>query len=198
MNKKPGAFWHMMSWGVVSGTILGALFLMFFLLLDNLSISEVLGALPFLGFFGLIFGGVPGAILGLIEAFFVENSLSDIPDPFTKEDMKDRRWSVYWSVFPVPIVASIILSLLFWFIGGDALGALIYWFIFGIPTIIASIASAYVAHRYMFRLRLWSESRYARKPKMKNELQDTSRLLDNYENYEDILPESEQKSKWMK
>lgn len=178
MNKKPGVFWHMMSWGAVSGTILGTLFLMFFLLFGA-SIGEVFSGLLILLIPALIFGGIPGAIIGFIESFFAKRALRDIPEPFTKDDMKDRRWALYRAVFPVPIAFSIILSSFLWFMSGEALVILGYWFIFGIPTIIASIASAYVAHRYLFRLRLWSEKHYARKPKAKNSQIDVNHLLEH-------------------
>lgn len=188
MNKKPGVFWHMMSWGAVSGTILGTLFLMFFVLMGA-SIGEIFSDFFILLIPAFIFGGIPGAFLGFIESFFLKRALRDTPEPFTKEDMKDRRWSVYRSVFPIPIVFSIILSLFFNSLTGDFSGAIIYWFIFGIPTLIASIASAYVAHRYMFRLRLWSESLYARKPKTKNE--EYSHLMEKEKSDDTLLAESE-------
>ncbi len=44
---------------------------------------------------------------------------------------------------------------------------------------IATIAAIYSAHRYMYRLRLWSGGMESRKSKAKNDALAASRLVDN-------------------
>ena len=193
MSEKPEVFWHMMSWGCMSGTILGTLFIMipgilfitFFVLTGNVTDTEVLETLLFIGFIGFIFGGIPGAILGFTESLYIKRALRDIPEPFTRENMNGRQWAV----FPVPIVFSIILSILFTLVDTSFLRFILYWLIFGIPTLIASFASVYVTYRYLLRLQRWSESLYGRKSKAKNE--DYYRLMDTAKNDEAITSETE-------
>lgn len=178
----------MVSWGAVSGTILGTLFLMFFILMGA-SIGEVFPYLFVLLIPAFIFGGIPSAFLGFIESFFLKRALRDTPEPFTKEDMKDRRWSVYRAVFPVPIAFSIILSLFLNSQTDDFSGAMIYWFLFGIPTLIASFASMFAANHYLYRVYLWSESQYGRKSKVKNE--EYYHLMKKSKNHALLVAESE-------
>ena len=169
MNNKPGVFRHMMIWGLVSGTALNTLFFIFLNLLNHGSLVLVLGYLPLLGAVSLFSGGIPGAILGLTEAFFTRNLLADLSVPFTKDDMKEKRLLLYAAVFFVPIVLSLMLSLFIWSINPDLITNPGYGFVIGISMLIASIVSTYAAHRYMLRLHIWSKKLDARKSKAKND-----------------------------
>ena len=169
MNNKPGMFRHMMIWGMTSGTALTTLFLILLNLVNHGSLALVLGYLPLLGAVSLVSGGIPGTALGLIEAFFARNLLDDVSVPFTKENMKEKRLSLYAAVFFVPIALSLTLSFLVWAINPDLITVPGYWFVSGILALIASVVSIYAAHRYMFRLHLWSKKLDARKSKAKND-----------------------------
>lgn len=198
MNKKPDVFEHMISWGAMSGMILAILYVLFFVLMPPYQQIDlaIISVLMMIETGAMMVGGILGVILGCIEAFGVEFILRDIPQPFTKQDMMNGRWLLYSAVFLIPIAFCFILS--FWDnqppgisvdLVDDGVIVIDFWLVFGIPTLIASIASVYASHRYMFRLHLWSESQYARKSKAKNE--ETFHLMDKVKSDDTLLAESE-------
>ena len=187
-NKTPNVFWHMTTWGAVSGMVLAILFLIFLDFVLDAHIGDVFSDIFVFLIVAFIFGGLPGAFLGFSEAFFV-GALHNIPLPFTKENIEEIQWAIYRGVIPIPIVFSVILSIFTGIVYASLSAFILYWFIFGIPTFIASIASIYIAHRYMLRICMWSESLYGRKSKTKNE--EYYRLMDDETQAEEITSETE-------
>lgn len=173
-KKRPSLVWHMASWGSVSGTVLALFYIT--IMVDFVSSANDLSALamlfsPFMWALSAICGGLPGAIMGALVATRLWRFFRDIPIPFTKEHMREKRLPVYVVAFSMTMILSILL-LLFVFGFATLLSPL------GISALIAGVASTYVAHRYMWRLRLWSGGVDSRKSKAKNDALNTSRLED--------------------
>jgi hypothetical protein len=173
---KPSPLWHMIRWGFVSGTILAMLYMVFLLGLGSASLIELLTIFfqPFLWVLSLLFGGIPGAVLGFVDGLILGSLLDDVPIPFSRADMKAVRMKVY---IPLAVVTTIGGFIIPWGIFYDSMAYL--WFLLFVPPFIAGIAAAYAGHRYLFRLRLWSENLYGgQKEKAKN----SERLEDKLKN----------------
>ncbi|GAB5493252.1 MAG: hypothetical protein Phog2KO_34670 [Phototrophicaceae bacterium] len=174
MKKRPSAIWHMIKWGFGSGFILA---LAYFIVLSDIFNSgfniETLGILisPFGWYLALIFGGLPGAFMGLVVGTLLSSLMREVNIPFTKADMIAKRGQVYVLIFALTFTISAFL--VFTFFGG------IFNVLLAVPLFIAAIASAYAAHRYMFRLRLWSGGIETGKVKAKNDAIASSRLIEN-------------------
>lgn len=177
MKGKPNPVLHMLLWGFGSGTILALLFIIFFVSWGA-SLSQTLSNLinPIAWSLALQFGGIPGASLGLLTGLLLWVLSRGFQEPFSKAEMQRQRYKVYLAIGGLTTISGYILTtILFWStlftygwglrIGGQAPFPLAFFF----PPIIAGIAAAYAAHRYMFRLRLWSEQEYGlQKEKEKN------------------------------
>lgn len=172
MTKQPSLFWHMVKWGLMSGTILAALFITFISALFDSFSGVGLLLNPSTWFFSFMFGGLVGVFLGAIEATVIQGRVRSLPRPFTKVAMLNHRFGIYSRAFIVPLVAHLLISLTIMILGDTEWG-FFYGFIIGIPIIIASIASVYAVHRYLFRLRLYdmqnSDGIGKRKHKAKND-----------------------------
>ncbi len=173
MQKRPNPFWHMMSWGLSSGFILALSYIVVLVDFANGSFTDWIELLfsPFLYWLAFVFGGVPGAGMGFFLALALWGMLRNVPLPFTKEAMNQKRVAVYSSVAGITLFLSFILVTIF--LGGLFEPLLIA------PPVIAAIAATYVAHRYMYRLRLWSGGMESRKSKAKNDALAVSRLVDD-------------------
>lgn len=184
MKKRPNAIWHMTAWGVGSGFILALSYIV--IVFDILSWADggfnSLGLIfsPFIWFYSFIFGGIPGAIMGIIVGFALWRMMRHVPIPFTKADMIAKRPRVYTVIGGLTMLLSLLLILFFF--GGGLFGSFFDFLFLGIPPIIATIAATYAAHRYMFRLRLWSGGIETHKSKAKNDAVAASRLTDNTPN----------------
>ncbi|MEM9955562.1 MAG: hypothetical protein AAF846_28425 [Chloroflexota bacterium] len=174
MDNRPNPTWHMASWGAVSGFILALFYLT--VLIDFFSSATDPNALlllfnPMAWWLSFLFGAIPGIIMGVIVSTPLWFMLRDVPLPFTKEAMRAKRPSVYSINFLATFGLS--LFLIYTFFGSIGLGGFLV-----VPPFIAAIASTYVAHRYMYRLRLWSGGVESRKTKAKNDALATARLED--------------------
>ena len=172
MTKQPSLFWHMVKWGLLSGTVLSVLFITFIYgLFDDFN-SLIVLLNPAIWFLTFFFSGFVGGFLGAIEATIIQAHIQALPRPFTKVAMLNHRFGIYGRAFIVPLVAHLLISLTIMILGDTEWG-FFYGFIIGIPIIIASIASVYAVHRYLFRLRLYdmqnSDVIGKRKHKAKND-----------------------------
>ena len=179
MKKRPNAIWHMMKWGAGSGFILALLYI--FVVADMLEAGfnwETLGILfsPFGWYLGFIFGAVPGALMGAIVGASLWRMMRHVPLPFTKADMMAKRPQVYGITAILTFLMSLALIVIFF---GLSFYGFFDFLLLGFPAVIAAIASAYAAHRYMFRIRLWSGGIETHKTKAKNDALVASRLADN-------------------
>jgi hypothetical protein len=182
MNKPSSPITHMVTWGFVSGTILAMLYIAFIMSLYSTS-AELLRVFldPFFWFISIAFGGGAGVILGFFAGLALEGLVYDAPTPFTRADMNTLRYKVYRQLGSVGTIGGFVLSFGFF---NQALFSM--WFPLIFPPFIAGIAAAYAGHRYLFRLRLWSEKAYGnRKEKLKN----SERLEDKLKN--DLLYDEE-------
>jgi MFS family permease len=173
---KPSPLWHMIRWGSVSGTILAMLYMVFILGLGSASLVDLLSVFfqPFLWALSLLFGGVPGAILGFVDGMVLRSLVADAPMPFTRAEMNAVRYKVYAWLGIVTTIGGFVIP---WLIFYEAMAYV--WFLLFVPPIIAGIAAAYAGHRYLFALRRWSESLYGgQKQKSKN----SERLEDKLKN----------------
>jgi len=176
MADKPNPVLHMMKWGAGSGFILALLYMI--LVLSSSSIGGGLAVLanPFFWMLAVMYGVIPGLIMGFFIGFMLRSLLLTVPIPFTKADMQSKRVEVYGWTFVLTLFMSLMMIFFFF-------GSLSEWLLLGTPALIAASASTYAAHRYMYRLRLWSASIDTRKSKIKND--DYSHLIeqDEDENY---------------
>lgn len=196
MKNRPSAIWHMITWGFGSGFILALAYIVVISDIFNSGFNpEIIGLLisPFAWYLAFFFGGLPGAIMGFVVGIALSRLMRDIDIPFTKADMIAKRGSVYGSISVLTFTMSAFLIFLFF--------SSIFDLIFMMPPFIAAIASTYAAHRYMFRLRLWSGSIETGKVKAKNDAVSSSHLIENSpqeinisEEISSISPQSEQKS----
>lgn len=150
MKHKPNAIWHMVKWGMGSGLILAVLFIFSLVtFFGDISTADALAALfnPALWLLSCIFGAIPGAILGFIEGIILEH-LTYVAPMNTKADIERQRFAVYLAIFLTTFLGGLFLMATFLFTDT---------FIVFIPPLIAAVAATYAAHRYLFRLRLWSE-----------------------------------------
>ncbi|MEM9952726.1 MAG: hypothetical protein AAF846_14055 [Chloroflexota bacterium] len=177
MLERPNIHTHMAKWGLLSGTVLAVLLMTFLSSLDGFG-GLIALIFPPVWILGLFFGGIPGTILGAIEASFIKQYLDDAPLDFNKDDMRHYRSSVYRAAGFVPIAMHIFLSLFVAMLAGFLGSGLVYFFVFGVPTLIASAASIYAAHRYMFRLRLHGMRLIGGQSHRKEHYYDTTRLED--------------------
>jgi hypothetical protein len=183
--KHPNAIWHMIRWGFVSGTILAMLFIAFHASLSSPTSAELLKIFfePFFWMIALVSGGGAGLILGFIDGVLLLQMTRDVYLPFTQEEMHAVRYKIY-SVIGITSIIGFYLWILFAEKSirvrfTDSLG-------FSTP-FIAGIAATYAAHRYLFRLRLWSKKAYEnRKEKVKN-----SERLEDKLKHDTILGENE-------
>lgn len=173
MKKRPNPFWHMMTWGLSSGFILALSFIVVLLDFFDAGFNNWIEIFlsPFIYFLAFVFGGVPGSIMGFFLGLTLWRMLRNVDLPFTKTDMNRKRRVIYGATFSITILLSFfMLSIL---VGG------FLDFLTLIPPFIAATAATYVAHRYMYRLRLWSGGIDNRKSKAKNDAEALSRLTDN-------------------
>lgn len=173
MYKRPNPFWHMMTWGLSSGFILALSYIIILFDFFDDGFSNWLEILlnPIIYWLAFIFGGVPGVIMGLFLGLALWRMLRNVELPFTKADMKRKRPVIYGATFGITLLLSFFMISIF--VGG------FLNFLMLIPPFIAGIAATYVAHRYMYRLRLWSGGIDSRKSKAKNDAEALSRLTDN-------------------
>ena len=178
MNERPAALSHMFLWGVGSGFLLASLYIATIFYTDSVFRTGLLGMIfaltsPMTWGFALFFGAIPGAFLGILSGWVLSRLTRHIPLPFTKLDMNRIRWKVYFWI-------SILIFGLSWlFLLPFIIDADIDFFVMvALSPFIATIAAIYSAHRYMYRLRLWSGGIESRKSKAKNDALIASRLVD--------------------
>jgi hypothetical protein len=163
--RKPNAVFHMILWGAGSGTILALLYIAFIIGLSGANIMDMLMMMFSLWGLGLAFGGGAGAILGIVEGFMLWGLTRNVPIPFSRGDMEAIRYKIYGTIGITTSIGGFILTTLVFGLEWFYYASLLLVF----PPIIAGIAAAYVAHRYLFRLRLWSARNYGlQKEKAKN------------------------------
>ena len=157
MNKPTSPITHMVAWGFVSGTILAMLYIAFIESFAYPTSAEFLRFFfdPFFWLISVMVGGGSGLLLGFFAGLALENLMYLTPIPFTRTDMNDIRYKVYRQLGLVTTIGGFVLSFGFF---NQALFSM--WFLLIFPPFIAGIAAAYAGHRYLFRLRLWSESLY--------------------------------------
>jgi hypothetical protein len=158
---KPEVSEHMIRWGVWSGTVLAVLYQAFFFGWKQ-DISELFFILtnPVFWAIGLVFAGLPGGIIGWIDGRLLRKLLHDAPLPFSRRAMQSYQTPVYLGLGLlttllafVLLMPAALLSLIPYHKLPDLIGLVA-------PAPIAGIAAAYAGHRYLFALRLWSESQY--------------------------------------
>ena len=179
MKKRPNAIWHMMKWGAGSGFVLALLYIIVVVDMFEAGFSlETLGILftPVGWYLAFIFGAVPGAVMGTIVGTGLWWMMRQAPSPFTKADLIAKRPKVYGITAILTFLMSLFLIVTFF---GLSFFNFFDFLLLGIPALIAAIASAYAAHRYMFRMRLWSGGIETHKTKAKNDALVASRLSDN-------------------
>jgi hypothetical protein len=188
--RKPNAILHMLLWGAGSGIILALLYIGFIAGLGGASIAEMLSFVVTTAGLAFVLGGGAGAILGLVDGIVLWLVMRNVPMPFTRRDMLAIRYRVYAAIGLTTSIGGFLLTSLafgtswFYYVG----------FLLFFPPLIAGIASAYAAHRYLFRLRLWSESLYGgQKEKAKNveRLEDKPKNETGYFSEEDAEAEQE-------
>jgi hypothetical protein len=195
--KPPEPISHMVLWGVGSGWIFALLYLMFFWEmmwggLDGIAglAQEPLALLtnPLIWLGSFIIGAMPGTMLGMLAGLILRQLMKGVPIPFTQGDMQAIRVKVYGWIGLSTVAAGMLLTgLVFGFYGLIETLLIIL-----LPSLIAAIASVYAAHRYLFRLRLWSEKQYGvQKEKVKN----VEHLEDKIK-YEEVKFEGEAQSQF--
>jgi hypothetical protein len=167
MKGKPNPLAHMLIWGAGSGTILALLYLLFFAGLGSFNFVELFLLLiqPSAWILALQFGGIPGAILGLLTGLVLWALSMGFREPFNRAEMQRHRYPVYFVIGSLTTILGFVLSVLVFGMSTFSYMGILLWF----PPFIAGVAAAYAAHRYMFRLRLWTEQQYGiQKEKEKN------------------------------
>jgi hypothetical protein len=171
---KPDAGRHMLLWGASSGFILGGAFIIFLFSFANIitvAVSAYVGAI-----FGVILGGISG--------FVIEQMLPLPLFPFTKMHQKQYSRRISIVLFVVNMLVSFVLlngvlSLFsdFVMLGIEVPSMLDNW-AWLLPPLIAALAAVYATHRYLFRLRLYSETTHATQKSIeKRKHQDTQELV---------------------
>lgn len=190
--KRPNPILHMLFWGFGSGIILALLYVIFIFSLNTIGLGETLLALisPELWWIAFLFGGLPGAGLGFLMGVILWTISRNFPTPFTHADMQAWRFAVYLALGIGTGIGGLFLTLSFF--GAD----IVYLWLFLIfPPFIAAIAAAYAGHRYLFRLRLWSDSQFgAQKEKAKNIAQLEDKLKREDEADDSTAEEQQYKS----
>lgn len=176
MYKRPNPLWHMMTWGLSSGFILALSYIIILIDFFDGELGDLFSFLPLILWLAVVFGGVPGVVMGFFLGLALWGMLRNSPMPFTKTDMNRKRPAVYGIIFSITLFPSLIITSLI--IDLDFLGSDFDVFLW-IPPFIAGIAATYVAHRYMYTLCLSSGGIDSRKSKAKNEAEALSRLTDN-------------------
>jgi hypothetical protein len=194
MQQKPNPVLHMLLWGFGSGTVLALLYIVFCLSLGTTSFMDTLLMFvqPFAWLIALQYGGITGTGLGLVTGVVLWSLSRSFQLPFSRAEMQAQRYKVYAIISTQTIISGfVIITLFFWPtlftygwgipIGGTAPFPLAFFF----PPFIAGVAAAYAAHRYMFRLWLWSEKQYKlEKEKVKNIERMIDHLHDKAKNEE--------------
>ncbi len=167
MKNRPNLFWHMMSWGLSSGFVLGLSFVIIMINFGDMSFDDVLFYAPIMVLFVFI-TSIAGVITGFFLAMILRNLLMYVSLPLTKAQMNQHRISVYGWTFISTFLVYILVAL--------PSGHIV---VFTLSPLIAAIAASYVAHRYMYRLRLWSGGMEHRKSRAKNDALAASRLSES-------------------
>jgi F0F1-type ATP synthase assembly protein I len=149
---------HMTLWGMVSGLLLGMLYAVLLLVPDALltssvSLWEVITALPFLIFWGMLFGGGAGLPMGIANGLLMGAVKQSRHLTLTAK----KRISYGINLLVVVVGTGWLLSDGFSYID---------WFFIGMPAIIATGASLLATDRH-FNLLMTQPD--ARKPKAKRD-----------------------------
>jgi len=179
--KRPSPIRHMLNWGMLVGLLIALSYMTLILDFfsgDDLFSLDIRSSLLSL-VFAFILGSIPGAGVGYFLGLNMNNSLFNARIPITTADMKSKRLAVYgWSF---------VLTLFAFVTGFFYFNDLSDFIFLGVSAFIAAIIATYAAHRYMYRLHLWSASLDTRKSKRKNDAY--SRLT---ESHADNLPDDYQ------
>ena len=184
MKKCPNVVQHMTFRGFWSGFILALIYGLIFFAYGG-GIGGLIFMTPFMLFFAILFGSIPGTFIGYFVSLLLYNLLKDVFSPFMRDDLQKKRVTIYSSTFLLSLFLAVICFLLEFLI--LQLLSVSVFIVVVMPSLIAAIASTYAAHRYMFRLLLWSENLDTRKSKRKNDAY--SRLT---ESHADNLPDDYQ------
>ncbi len=173
MNKRPNSVLHMVLWGIGGGFILVPAYVVLFIDIVDLICcggNDLNGlrllSQPELWNWTLLFGVIPGGLIGAILGLNLWNIMRKLDKPLTRDKILDNRSEVYVSSFVFTIIISFIIVVIL-----DEISVFS-----SIPPFLVAIFATYAAHRYMFRLRLWAEK--SSKSKSKNTDIDVSRLAE--------------------
>ena len=151
--RKPNAVLHMTSYGLIYGLLLGMLYIWGFFLLTStgagLPLRQLLGMVMSTSYFALIFGGLPGAVMGFIEGWILWYLTRNMQMPITEAEIATRRKVAFGVMGGLTFVGmGALLTLMFGF--ESFVSILII-----IPPFIAAFAAMYAVHRYFLKLRAW-------------------------------------------
>jgi hypothetical protein len=168
--QKPNAILHMTGYGLIYGLLLAMLYIWGFFLVTSLGAEmawqELLSMVMSTGYFAFIFGGLPGAVLGLVEGWMLWYLTRSIQLPLLEAEIATRRKVALGVMGGITFVSMAgLLAFLFGFLT----------FLIIAPPFIAAFAAMYAVHRYFLKLRAWGNIGKA-KNKAKHSL--TNQLAD--------------------
>jgi hypothetical protein len=175
--RKPNIFSHMMRWGLLSGTVLALLYsIVVVQVIFDFNIFFLEGWLLLLC---ILFGGIPGVIIGFLNAVAQYHFQRDSIEPFTLEFIQGNYRRVYFETFLFTMLVGLGMSSFSW-LNSDLIEIFILDGLF--PSFIAASAATYAAHRYLVRLQYYYEQggKTKRKEKPKYDIQ---RLMDDEEQF---------------
>ena len=178
MNQRPGIVKHMMLWGFFSGLFLCITYIMLSLALSAGTLLPLIYLVtPFSWFMATIIGAVPGAIIGYVVSFPLRWQLKDLPIPVPQDALQKKRLPVFLTTF---MMTAGLYGLNLWVFWREVIlivENIPLAFMSIVPAIIAAITATYSVRQYLLTLHDWSNLRYGRKAKRKND--DIHRLTEN-------------------
>jgi hypothetical protein len=147
--QKPNAMLHMTGYGIIYGLLLAMLFIWSILMLNmrgaGMPLPQLFGMVLSTAYFALIFGGLPGAIMGFIEGWILWFLTRNVQLPLTDAEVTSRRNIAFIAIGGLTFIG----------MGALLLALLGISFVTTIPPFIAGAAAVYAVHRYFLKLRAW-------------------------------------------
>jgi hypothetical protein len=147
--QKPNAILHMTGYGIIYGLLLAMLFIWSILMLNmrgaGMPLPQLFGMVLSTAYFALIFGGLPGAVMGFVEGWILWFLTRSVRLPITEAEVTSRRNTAFIAIGGLTFIG----------MGALLLALLGISFVTIIPPFIAGAAAVYAVHRYFLKLRTW-------------------------------------------
>jgi hypothetical protein len=150
--QKPNAILHMTGYGIIYGLLLAMLFIWSILMLNmrgaGMPLPQLFGMVLSTAYFALIFGGLPGAVMGFVEGWILWFLTRNVRLPITEAEVTSRRNTAFIAIGGLTFIG----------MGALLLSLLGISFVTIIPPFIAGAAAVYAVHRYFLKLRTWGSA----------------------------------------